>query len=292
MSWIANNPTPFLPILRARIQLRKNLTVTVPQQASFYDSSFTTMVHEFGHAIGLQHTLTSATMSTYITRSTTKAMPVVADDVAGVSLLYPAPGFAASTGSISGQVTLGGNGVNLASVVAISPTTGIAISNLTNPDGSYTINGIPPGDYIVYVHPLPPAAPGEAGPDAIVLPMDSTQSPFYALTGFVTQFYPGTQDWTQAVENGSINVTAGGSSSANFSVQSSSGPVVYGLELYGSVNNAVEASPILSANGSFSLEFVAPTGLPITTKSQLAPGLNVSVIGNAASVGSKLHPIL
>lgn len=275
-----SSTTAFLPILRSRIQMRKNLTVTVPQQASFYDSSFTTMVHEFGHAIGLQHTLTSATMSTYVTRSTTKAMPLGADDIAGVSLLYPSPGYLAATGSISGQVTLGGNGVNLASVVAISPTSGVAISSLTNPDGTYTISGLPPDNYLLYVHPLPPAAQGEAGPDAIVLPMDASQNPFAANTGFVTQFFPGTRDWTQAV---SIGVSAGNNvPNANFSVQASAGPVVYAMQLSGYVNNATEASPMLPQNGAYSMVFTAPGTTSGTN--QLAPGLNVSVIGGAASI--------
>lgn len=273
-----NNNTPFLPILRSTIQLQKNLTITVPQQASFYDSSFTTMVHEFGHSLGLQHTETSATMSTYITRSTTKSMPIAADDVAGISLLYSTPGYLAGTGSITGQVTLNGGGVNLASVVAISPTTGVAISNLTNPDGSYRIDAVPPGNYLLYVHPLPPAAQGEAGPDAIVLPLDPTQAPFQAVTGFVSQFFPGTRDWTQA---DTLNVSAGNTVQfANFNVQGSAGPVVYGMQLSGGVNNAVEASPMLEANGSFSLDFTAPG---TTVGTQLAPGLSVSVIGSQAA---------
>jgi Matrixin len=273
-----NGNTPFLPILRSTIQLQRNLTITVPQQASFYDSSFTTMVHEFGHSLGLQHTLTSATMSTYITRSTTKSMPFAGDDVAGISLLYPTPGYLAGTGSITGQVTLNGGGVNLASVVAISPTTGVAISNLTNPDGSYRIDAVPPGNYLLYVHPLPPAAQGEAGPDAIVLPMDPSQTPFQALTGFVSQFFPGTRDWTQA---DTLNVSPANTVQfANFNVQGSAGPAVYGMQLSGGVNNAVEASPMLEVNGSYSLEFTAPG---TTVGTQLAPGLNVSVIGNQAA---------
>ncbi len=274
--------TPFLPILRSRIQLRKNLTVTVPQQASFYDSSFTTMVHEFGHAIGLQHTETSATMSTYITRSTTKAAPLAADDMAGVSLLYPVPGYLAGTGSISGQVTVGANGVNMASVVVLSPTTGVAISSLSNPDGTYTIGAIPPGSYLLYVHPLPPAAQGEVGPDGIVPPEDGTQKAFTANTGFVTQFYnqsaAGTRDWTQAM---SINVSAGSAAlSVDFTVQASAGPAVYGMELSGYLSNTVEASPMLPANGSFSMDFYAPG--TVVSGNKLAPGLAVSVIGSQA----------
>jgi Matrixin len=276
-----NSFTPFLPILHSQIQLRKNLTVTSPQQASFYDSSFTTMAHEFGHALGLQHTLTSACMSTYVTRSTTKSMPLGADDIAGVSLLYPTPTYLASVGSIAGKVTLNGGGVNLASVVAISPITGVAISNLSNPDGSYEIDGIPPGPpgnyYLVYVHPLPPAQQGEAGPDAIVLPLDSSQSPFPAYTGFVTQFAPGTRDWTQATQ---VYVTASSIQTVNFNVQGSAGPVISGLELWGYLGSILEASPMLPVNASYNMIFCAPG--TTAGSSQLAPGLNVSVIGGSA----------
>ncbi len=278
-----NSFTTALPILRSQIQFRKNLTVTSPQQASYYDSSFTTMTHEFGHALGLQHTLTSACMSTYVTRSTTKAMPLGADDVAGISLLYPTPGYLATTGSITGRVTLNGNGVSLASVVAISPITGVAISNLTNPDGTYRIDAIPPGPqgnyYLVYTHPLPPAQPGEAGPDAIVLPQDASQFPFSPNTGFVTQFFPGTRDWTQASQ---VFVNASSTQNVNFNVQASAGPAISGLELWGYLNNntTLEASPMLPANASYNLLLCAPG---ITSgNSQLAPGLNVSVIGATA----------
>ena len=280
-----NSGTPFLPILRSQIQLRRNLTVTSPQQASFYDSSFTTMAHEFGHALGLQHTLTSACMSTYVTRSTTKSMPLGADDVAGVSLLYPTPGYLATTGSIVGQVTLNGSGVNLASVVAISPLTGVAISNLTNPDGTYRIDAIPPGPpgnyYLVYVHPLPPPEQGEAGPDAIVLPLDPSPNPFTANTGFVTQFSPGTRDWTQASQ---VYVNASSAATVNFNVQASAGPVISGLELWGYLDNntTFEASPMLPMNSSYNMVFCAPG--TTNGSSQLAPGLSVSVIGNAAQV--------
>ena len=67
---------------------------------------------------------------------------------------------------------------------------------------------------------------------------------------------------------------------ANFNVQGSAGPVVYGMQLSGGVNGANEASPMLEVNGSFGLEFTAPG---TTVGTQLAPGLNVSVIGSQAA---------
>ncbi len=103
-------------------------------------------------------------MSTYVTRSTTKSMPLSADDIAGISLLYPAPGYVGSTGTISGagdderqrgEPRERGSG---------SPVTGAAISNLTNLTGPIESTGFrrePAGNYyLVYVHPLPPAQQG------------------------------------------------------------------------------------------------------------------------------------
>jgi len=159
LSFVAAKGTAFVPILRSKVQLRSNLTASGAQQSSYTDSFFLTVVHEFGHAIGLQHSMTSATMATAVTRATMKGAPLAADDIASVSLLYPAAGYAASTGSISGNVTLSNAGVNMASVVALS-TNGTAIGTLTNPDGTYSIDGLPPDQYLVYVHPLPPAAQG------------------------------------------------------------------------------------------------------------------------------------
>src|SRR5579862_9413676 len=80
----------FVPIIRSKLQFRRDLTN--PVQSSRDDSFFLTAVHEFGHTLGLQHTMTSSVMSTAITRATTKAAPLTADDVAGIAQLYPAKG--------------------------------------------------------------------------------------------------------------------------------------------------------------------------------------------------------
>ncbi len=172
---VAGPNGPFVPIRRSLLRLRRDmgqqLTVYGAQAASFSEMFFVTLVHEFGHTLGLQHALTSSVMSTLVTSTATKSQPLGLDDIAGISLLYPTPDYLATVGSISGRVTLNGNGLNLASVVAISSSSP-AISTLTNPDGSYQINGVPPGQYFIYVHPLPPALQGESSPANIVYPKD------------------------------------------------------------------------------------------------------------------------
>src|SRR6202035_2896144 len=203
-SGVDANGNTFVPIVRSKLILHADFSlIRSDQRASYSELFFVTLVHELGHTMGLQHTLTSSVMATQTTSTSSRATPLGADDLAGISLLSPASGYLASVGSISGSVTLNGNGVNLASVVAIPPS-GPAISSLTNPDGSYQINGIPAGIYYyVYVHPLPPPIAGlETTPDNIALPVDANGNSIQPnYTAFTTQFYNGgngTRDWTQA----------------------------------------------------------------------------------------------
>ncbi|HEY2844265.1 MAG TPA: matrixin family metalloprotease [Bryobacteraceae bacterium] len=270
----------FVPILRSRLQLRSDLTAN--GQASYAETFFLTMVHEFGHSMGLQHSTVSATMSTSITRASTKARPLSPDDIAGISLLYPTAALAASTGSISGRVQLNGNGVNMASVVALS-LNGTAISTLSNPDGSYRIDGIAPGDYYVYTQPLPPAQQGETDPAAIVPPSDSHGGNFPAYTSFAGQFFPHTRDWTQAA----TTTVSAGSTAANvsFDVEQRSGPTVYNMNILAYLgppgNEAYMHAPALVSGFRGWLVFNAP-GTLLGSTAAVRPGLNVSTIGPAA----------
>ncbi|MGA3240039.1 MAG: carboxypeptidase regulatory-like domain-containing protein [Bryobacteraceae bacterium] len=220
----------FVPISRSTVILTNNTANTEgsPFQ-SYLEGYFTTVVHEIGHALGLQHTWTGAAMSQDVIRNTSRARPIDADDLAAISVLYGGPGWAANFGSISGNVTFsGGSGVNLASVVAISPT-GPAVSTLTNPDGSYQIQGVPPGSYQLYVHPLPPDAIPANG-SGILLPADLTGRTFAASGVFSTQFFPNTQNLQLAA---SVNVIAGQNiSGPSFAVQARSAVSMYDMLTY------------------------------------------------------------
>jgi hypothetical protein len=290
---LTNSPNgPFVPITRSLLLLPSDFTaVPVYGPMSSYSEAFVvTLVHEFGHTLGLQHTLTSGVMSTLVTSASSRATPLGADDVAAISLLYPAAGYLSSVGSISGRVTLNGAGLNLASVVAISPSNP-AVSTLTNPDGTYQINGIPPGQYFVYAHPLPPAAYGEGTPDNIVYPRDITRDPNGVqippnYTAFAAQFYSGpngTRDWQQAqvlaVYPG--NTTQG----IDFNVSTRNLQAVYSVRTYGYTQAGIYVSPAPVTLGlPTAIPLAATGGGLLQTNNTVTPGLNVGTLGSVAQI--------
>ncbi len=78
-----------------------------------------------------------------------------ADDIAGISDLYPAAGFARRTGSISGKVTKNGAGVLGAHIVAFNPRTGKLVGGFSlEDDGSFVIAGLDPGPQVLRAEPL------------------------------------------------------------------------------------------------------------------------------------------
>lgn len=273
---VANGAT-FVPIQRSTITLRKNLTTPFPL-ASYDDLFFVMTAHEFGHALGLQHTLTSGLMATAVTSAATKSAPLAADDIAGISLLYPTQNYLQSVGTIQGTVSANGAGVNMANVVALAAN-GVAISTLTNPDGTYQIQGVPPGQYYIYASPLPPAQTGESSPDNVVPPEDPLGNPFNANTGFDTEFFGGTRDWTQSAP---ATVQAGAVvPQVNFNLQSRSGPAISYIYAIGYEGQVAVEPPFLLAGSRQNILF---TGTGITTsKNTLAAGLSISAVGVGAA---------
>jgi len=261
---------PFVAIQKSKVVLSNNFS----QTATWSESFFLTVTHEFGHALGLQHSMTSSVMSTRITRATTKAAPLAIDDVVGLRLLYGRASLAAGSGSIAGWVRMGNTGVRLASVVAIS-LDGRAISTLTHPDGSYRIDGVPAGaSYFVYAHPLPPAIVGEAYNAGVIPPVDADGRPLPVETSFEASVYPGTKDFSRA---SAVVVEAGRvTDNINFSVNRRPAPAVFGVETFSFPGQVAVKPAHLSPTSTRS--FIVASGYG------LSPAAAVSVLGGSAAI--------
>ncbi len=282
----------FMPIIQSSLAIGTDLRSPKESESgsgpSWSDRLFLTLVHELGHTAGLQHTWTSSVMSTEITRAMTKAHPLGADDIAGISALYPTAEWVNKTGSITGRVTMGDQGVNLASVVAIT-TGGEAISTLTNPDGTYELSGLPPGGYQVYVHPLPPSLPSELlQPVNLVLPSDG-QGTIPLSPAFDTIFHTGS-----ASPGDPVSVTAGQATpDVNFSVTQRQSVGIYDVQTYSYFwNDAAQAydtskpAAFVLGNTSGPYAVASGNGLLAGNGKDPADGLSVSVLGAPDMTGA------
>lgn len=178
--------------------------------------------HEAGHLLGLDHTgVFSSIMNPYSESGTGIASRAVrTDDSDTIAALYPAATFAAARGSITGTVTdSNGAPIQSANVVAFSASGGGGMpvgshggvpvgSQLTDGEGRYSINGLPPGNYHVFAEPLD-------GPIYLELPQGGSNfGDFYSggSTNFATTFLPASGTLT------TLSVAAGGSATADITV--------------------------------------------------------------------------
>jgi hypothetical protein len=128
-------------------------------------------LHEIGHLLGLGHSALGETEMVAGGRRVLGAESVMfpiafsagsvndrtlrADDIAGISDIYPTAESRRSRGSISGRVTKNGTGVLGAHVVAFNPATGALVGGFTlNEQGTFTIGGLEPGPHVLRVEPL------------------------------------------------------------------------------------------------------------------------------------------
>jgi hypothetical protein len=78
-----------------------------------------------------------------------------ADDIAGISDLYPESDFQQTSGSVSGRVTKDGQGVFGAHVVAFNVAKGTMVGTFSlNTQGQFSVAGLSPGVHILRVEPI------------------------------------------------------------------------------------------------------------------------------------------
>ncbi len=129
-------------------------------------------LHEIGHFSGLGHSALGETeiregggrrvlgaeavmFPIAFGSGTIAGRTLKADDIAGISDLYPDGGFATSTGSISGTVTKDGQPIFGAHVVAFDPANGSMVATFSlNAQGQFSIDGLLPGPHVLRVEPL------------------------------------------------------------------------------------------------------------------------------------------
>jgi uncharacterized protein (TIGR03437 family) len=224
------------------------------------------VTHESGHLLGLDHTgVFSSIMNPYsesasaVASSSLANRAVPTDDTNTIASLYPAATFAPSRGSITGTITdSGGAPVKSANVVAFSSTGGVpGGSQLTDAAGRYSIDGLLPGSYHVFVEPLDgPISLGNFGA-------------FYSngTTNFATTFLPASGTFT------TLSLAAGGSATANLALSPRSATTLNIAELgtltqTGTGTSALfGASPLFLPRGKSYQIFV--TGQNLTTSSNL-----------------------
>lgn len=202
--------------------------------------------HEIGHLIGISHSpIGGATMFPRSGLGRIQGRTLEADDRIAASVIYPAPGFAASTGTIQGSVRDGaGATVFGAHVVVVDGNGNVVSGALSQPDGGYSIQGLPPGGYTLYAEATDP--PGTS---------------FFSRAD-LTSFYNGIQTDFATTPDIPASVAAGQQIGRDITVTRGA-PALNALITYDAANTAFLNIPTIVTQGQSNVTVgVAGPGLP------------------------------
>ena len=108
--------------------------------------------HETGHLLGLDHSaVLSSVMYPYV--GTGGVTTLDSDDRVAITTMYPKPAPAPGA-TLEGRVTGDDGGIFAAQVVALSDSGEPVATALTDRDGTFTLQGVPTGNYRIYAEPL------------------------------------------------------------------------------------------------------------------------------------------
>ncbi|MDQ6800577.1 MAG: matrixin family metalloprotease [Acidobacteriota bacterium] len=109
--------------------------------------------HEVGHLLGLDHSaVLSSVMYPFVGRGVGAALD--SDDTVAIASLYPRVDPNANAATMRGHVTGDNGGIYAAQVVALNDAGQPVATALTDQQGDFEIEGIPPGKYRLYAEPL------------------------------------------------------------------------------------------------------------------------------------------
>jgi uncharacterized protein (TIGR03437 family) len=218
--------------------------------------------HEIGHIIGISHSpIGGATMFPRSGLGRNKGRTLEPDDRIAASVAYPADGFAASTGIIQGRVRDGNNtGIFGAHVSAVDGNGNVTSGAISQPDGSYSIQGLPPGNYTIYAEPLDPAAGA------------------YFSKADLTSFYSGVNGDFSTSGDVAAPVAAGGTTSRDITVNRGA-PAFDAYIVYDAANVAFLNVPTIVAQGQTNVTVgVAGPGLPQSGAPMSISGPGITII--------------
>ena len=172
-SWVRTNADGVMEIIERDQAMH-------PGDIVNWEKGVLVLIHGMGHGLGLCHTASfpiaredghtryanwpqtelwpTNNMMSYGPDNYSREGQLGADEIVGASLLRPASGWIETTGSIAGRLRLvDGTPAAHAHVWALSRDGSSmrgGIGAFSQLDGSFRIEGLPPGDYVLWAHPV------------------------------------------------------------------------------------------------------------------------------------------